>query len=282
MMSKADETWSPDWVVPLADLSQVPIPDVKKDELIHHMFEFAREHFDYGHSSQTRLVAGRRVDEWKFNTSNNLELPRLWVVSEPGMLSFLVAGSASSEADEIDAWKVSVSAGLERLGTRKEVEWLAILVERPHWLLSGHRLSGSANVADLHFARLTDGLAEETTGNGPIVGLHMSYFYHWPIELRGTTSCYSWEQDGQAATFERRRRLTAVLSLYWDANWQLREGPRDPRISFANSVGPLMGSASKPIASSIPATGRPVAVPEWLGVAEETAEEKHQGSIARY
>ncbi|MBT8226375.1 MAG: hypothetical protein HKP61_04220 [Dactylosporangium sp.] len=269
------ELWQPDWVAPLAGYEVVPVSDNKKDELIHRVLESARSKFDYGHSSQTRNINGLRVDEWKLNTPDGAELSRLWVVSENAQLRFFVAGLGALSTLNDDAWRQCIAAGVAKLGNRDSFEWMAIISQRSQipTIGGGQRLAEAVTIGDLTFTPFQSGVADEVLVNMPPVGLHVNSFFHWPLELHGRVSCFDWEKDGHSLALQRLRRITALLSLSWDADWRLREGPRDPKTKFANSEGPLLGTSWKKTNPSLPFAGAPVEVPTWLPRAEATLNE---------
>src|SRR5712671_5546402 len=88
------QSWQPDWVIDLPETPVVTVADGQKDEFIHHLFDFMRQEYDHGYSSQTRYIGSndQRVAEWKLNTADDHELPRLWVISESGTLRLYVVG----------------------------------------------------------------------------------------------------------------------------------------------------------------------------------------------
>jgi hypothetical protein len=87
------DDWTPEWVIGLPELGAVAVVNGAKDELIHRVLAFMRETYDHGYSGRTLQVAGiGRVDEWKLNTAEGRERPRLWVVSLDNSLVLFVAG----------------------------------------------------------------------------------------------------------------------------------------------------------------------------------------------
>ena len=110
----------------------------------------------------------------------------------------------------------------------------------------------------------------------PEVGVMTSQFVHWPIQVQGSTTCFSWADDGDVTTMERLRVVTALLSLWWDRCWILREGPRRSGTTFAGSRGKLMGSSWESVKADDPrsSAGTPIAIPDWLEAAEEAVKKK--------
>ncbi len=279
------QSWQPDWVIELPDAPVVTLADADKDEFIHHLFDFMRQELDYGHSSQTRFLQSdgqpQRVDEWKLNTADGHELPRLWVISqpdikgqntsEPGALHLYVAGQSVDADADADIWRQGVAAALAHMGSRLAVDWVAIIAQAlPSGLLNGQRLSETTTSAGIEFSILNGGIAEDMSVAMPEVGLMTSQFVHWPIQVRGSTACFTWMNDGDVITMQRLRTVTALLSLWWDRCWVLREGPRKSGVTFADARGKLMGNAWQPVSTDdIRSTaGAPIAVPGWLESAE--------------
>lgn len=273
-MGNSPEAWIPQWVRQLPQLEVVAIPDTERDEFIHHLFEYMRRTFNHGYSSQTRTDLGfGRVDEWRLNTSDGRELPRLWVMNRPDGLMLALAGQGEQQEDEFAVWRQGVESAIARLGTRIEVKWIAILSQsQPEsYTLNGQRLEVPASVGDLSFTSITDGVSEDARIPMSGIGVSVGQFYHWPIEVRGSTSCYVWLRDGELTALARLRRLSALLSLAWDSPWIVREGPRDPAVSFSGEDSPLQGHSWRPIADEILRdSGRPISVPAWISDAERT------------
>lgn len=277
--------WQPGWVIELSETPVVTLADAAKDEFFHHLFDFMRQEFDYGHSSQTRFVESggqhQRVDEWKLNTGDDRELPRLWVISEsdkadkntatPGALHLCVAGQADNSEEEADVWRQGVVAALARMGSRQTVDWVAIITQAlPSDVLNGQRLSEPATVGGMEFSILDGCIADDISTVMPDVGLMVGQFVHWPIQIEGSVTCFKWMNDGDVTTMQRLRVVTALLSLWWNRCWVLREGPRKRGTTFAGAPGKLMGNAWQPVDSDDLrcSTGVPIAVPDWLGSAE--------------
>jgi len=264
--------WTPDWVVELPDFATVAVPDDAKDEFHHHLFVFMRNEFNHGYSGRTIAVHGvGRVNEWKLNTSDGRERPRLWVASREGTLALFLAGQGEPQDDDIETWRRGVETALSSHGARQQVSWTAILSQRQTFPLapSGDKLSSAEAAGGLTF-RLLDGcIAEDVPVNMRGVGIMITERFHWPIRVDGSTSCYSWNEDGEWRTAQRLRTLSALLSVAWESCWTLREGPRDPAVEFAGTTGPLIGTSSRTIPEDSPlATGRPVTIPAWLERAE--------------
>ncbi|MFE2534721.1 hypothetical protein [Streptomyces sp. NPDC059371] len=269
-MANISEAWMPHWVGQLPQLENVAIPDSDKDEFIHHLFEFMFQEFNHGHSSQTRMDLGLgRIDEWKLNSSDGREFPRLWVANHTDGLHLSLAGQREQRQEDIAMWRGGIEAAIARIGTRNKERWIAILSQNqpdPH-TLNGQRLDGDTTIGDLSFASLTSGVSEDAlipmSGHGVTVG----QFSHWPIEVRGSTSCYTWRRDGEVATLARLRRISAALSLAWDSPWLVREGPHDSNLSQERSH--LQGHSWRPVTDETMRDGsRPITIPSWIANAE--------------
>jgi hypothetical protein len=278
MDDQADHTsgWTPDWVIGLPELGAVAVANEAKDELIHHLLVFMHETYDHGYGGRTIRVASiGRVDEWQLNAADGRERPRLWVVSRDNSLVLFVAGQGDINDEDIEIWRLGVDTALSTLGSKRDVSWVAILsqAQLSPLALSGDRLSEPTQRGTLSFQLLDGCIAEDSplssTGTGVMVGERS----HWPIKVEGSTSCYSWEKDGEWRTLQRLRKISALLSVAWESCWTLREGPRDPKFRWANSAGPLMGRSWRTMDKNDPlALGRSVAVPEWLDGAEDHLE----------
>ncbi|MFC8665489.1 hypothetical protein [Streptomyces sp. NPDC057199] len=271
-MANGPEVWMPHWVGQIPQLEVVAIPDTEKDEFIHHLFEHMRQAFDHGYSSQTRMDLGfGRVDEWKLNTSDGRELPRLWVVNRTEGLMLALAGQGKQRQEDIAVWREGIEAAIARIGARGEEHWIAILSQKQPdpYMLNGQRLGESASIGDLSFTSLTDGIAEDAQIHASGLGVSSGQFFHWPIEVRGATSCYTWCRDGELTALARLRRISALLSLAWDSPWLVREGPRDASASFFGMSSPLQGHSWRPIVDErIRESSRPIVVPNWIADAE--------------
>lgn len=272
------EGWWPEWVEPLPDNNVVSVQGVGGDELIHRIFEIARVRFDFGYSGNSRVIQveneDRRIDEWKFNTPDGAELSRLWVLNDVSSLRLFVAGVGDVGTDGgIPCWQACVNGAVEAMGKRSDVPWVAIVCESPQRMMvsAGQQLSRAVKFGDLAFAPLTHGVAEQATMNMSPIGLHISEFFHWPITVRGSTACFDWDTDGAPKAMERLRLIVALLTLEWDSYWQLREGPRDPEITFADFRSPLMGNSWQPLSEGSPFSGAPISIPRWILDAERAA-----------
>ncbi|MEU3985026.1 hypothetical protein AB0F77_34025 [Streptomyces sp. NPDC026672] len=271
-MANSFEGWMPHWVEQLPQLEVVAIPDTEKDEFVYHLFEHMRQAYDHGYSGQTRMDLGfGRVDEWKLNTSDGRELPRLWVVNRADVLMLSLAGQGMQRQEDIAVWREGIEAAIACIGTRGEEQWIAILSQdQPDpYTLNGQRLVESASTGELSFSLLTDGIAEDARIPASGLGVSVGEFFHWPIKVRGSTSCYAWRRDGEVAALARLRRISALLSLAWESPWLVREGPRNPDVSFAGASSPLQGHSWRLIADAIMReSGRTISVPNWLADAE--------------
>ncbi|MET9128021.1 hypothetical protein [Streptomyces sp. NPDC004528] len=271
-MANGPEVWMPHWVGQLPQLEVVAIPDTEKDEFIHHLFEYMRQAFNHGYSSQTRMDLGfGRVDEWKLNSFDGRELPRLWVVNRADGLMLALAGQGEQCQGDVTEWREGIEAAIARIGTRSEEQWTAILSQNQPdpYTLNGQRLSEPVSIGGLSFSSLTDGIAEDARIPAMGLGISVGQFFHWPVEVRGATSCYTWQRDGEVTTLARLRRISALLSLAWDSPWLVREGPRDPSASFVGMSPTLQGHSWRPITDGIiRESGRPISVPTWIADAE--------------
>ncbi|MFJ6126060.1 hypothetical protein ACIQKE_13320 [Streptomyces griseoviridis] len=213
-----------------------------------------------------------RVDEWKLNSSDGRERPRLWVVNRVDGLMLALAGQGEQRQRDIAEWRTGIEAAIARIGVRGEEQWVAILCQNQPdpYMLNGQRLSDPVTIGGLSFASLTDGIAEDARIPTSGLGISVGKFFHWPIEVRGVTSCYTWQRDGELTTLARLRRISALLSLAWDSPWLVREGPRDPSISFAGMSSALQGHSWRPITEVIQESSRPISVPAWIADAERT------------
>jgi len=126
-------SWQSDWVIELPEHPVVPLADVDKDEFIHHLFDFMRQEYDYGYSPQTYFYESDgqtvRIDEWRLNTADGRELPRLQVISESDALRLYVAGRTSDSDTDTDIWREGVSAALAGTGSRQMIYWGAIIAQ---------------------------------------------------------------------------------------------------------------------------------------------------------
>ncbi|MFD9441542.1 hypothetical protein ACFWBR_06395 [Streptomyces sp. NPDC060006] len=270
--------WTPDWVTKALEEEVVPLADDAKDELIHHLFDFMRVEFDHGHSAQTRYTPdGVRFEEWKLNTADGTELPRLRSINLEGALAFYVAGNGEVSNEGIEPWRRGISAALSRLGTRKKVPWEAVITQAlPHQLMNGQRLESRTRAKNLSFQLLDGCISEDIPVPMTGVGVMVSKFAHWPIQVKGETSCYSWDPEGELLAMQRLRKITALLSLRWDTCWELRQGPVVEGTKWADIRGPLMGDSWRPVRKDnfLAEAGVPIAVPDWLDRAEKLLGEK--------
>ncbi|PKW07433.1 hypothetical protein SAMN05428944_5500 [Streptomyces sp. 1222.5] len=182
-----------------------------------------------------------------------------------------LAGQGEQRNEEVAVWRQGIESAIVRLGTRTEREWIAILsqYQPDSYMLNGQRLGDPFTAGDLSFASLTDGVSEDARVPLSGIGVAAGQFCHWPIEVRGSTSCYTWLRDGEVTALARLRRLSALLSLTWDSPWTVREGPRDPAVSFSEADAPLQGHSWRPIADEILRdSGRKISVPAWIIDAE--------------
>ncbi|XVQ15121.1 hypothetical protein ACQP1W_22100 [Spirillospora sp. CA-255316] len=251
------------------------LPDDTKDEFQHHLFAFMREEYDHGSSTRTLLwpPAGR-IEEWNLNTADGSDLARLWVINRDSALHLALAAEHEPRDVEVELWERGITAALNRMGNRESVDWLAIIEQKqmPDHGPSSQKLDSATTVNGLSFDLAADGFISDVPVYFPGSGKAMGQYPHWPIKITGSAECFHWEADGQWQTSVRLREIIALLSLAWGGYWTLREGPRDPRFSWANTEGPLTGHSSRelPEESLLALGATPVTVPTWLAHAEAT------------
>jgi hypothetical protein len=267
------EEWAPDWVIRLPDLSSVAVPEHQKDEFTHRVLEAIRARHGHGNSGETVTVGQRsRVHEWRLNTADGRNRPRLWILNRRNALELFLAGDGEPVGEDIAAWRAAVDTALSYLGGLEDHRWMAILSEVKTSTPTGpSRLSAPASASGLELRILDGCVAEDHTVTPPFgMGRYVHQWFHWPIRVDGTTGCYVWNEDGQRRALERLRHVSAILSLAWDSCWAVREGPRPPDASFAGARQPLMGRSWEPVPPDSPlAIGRPNTVPAWLADAEQ-------------
>ncbi|MEU7317293.1 hypothetical protein [Streptomyces sp. NPDC007083] len=268
-------SWSPEWVGQIPDMTQIPMLDSKKDEFIHHLFEYFQSEYHYGYSAETKNEPGVGVlNEWKLETPAGSELPRLWIIDRPDSLILALAGVGAASEGDVDTWRRGLNIASSRMGSRIDISWVAILAQpNPgQFDLQAQRLEGSEEMSDLNL-RTLGCVAEDVYMPNPSMGVMARPFVHWPIEVRGSTQCFKWDQEGEVDALRRLRTISALLSLYWDKPWVLREGPWESYMAEAVEEARARSGPWRE-ATDYPFQGIPIEVPSWLPEAERIVSQK--------
>ena len=183
-----------------------------------------------------------------------------------------VAGTGSPDEADYRLWEAAVEHAVSVLGEVTPFEWTAHLAQAPQPLAQRQmRLRSPTRVSDDLELLPVDGvmMTEALTTVGKTFA---SQHYSALISVRGVTECYRWSHVGEAATLERLRLLSGLLSLAWDVAWYLRDGPSASPERWYGAAGPVSGSTYRwfTLGADDPMLPSPVDLPKWFGAVYES------------
>ncbi|MEV3937320.1 hypothetical protein AB0K52_15240 [Glycomyces sp. NPDC049804] len=222
------QDWTPEWWCPAVPGGFVQVADEAKEELVHLVHQELEDRQIACNSHGYSTASGDLVRDWVPTSIGGEEHARLiGAFREKNRVTFEVLGTGEPNNDQIDFWYQVINAALQRLGTREEYVWHAVISEDPpHLGMLGKRLEAQAHISGLDLKPYHGPVVEDVRSSMLGFGAVPSMFIHWPVQVSGRTTCYDWLSEGEWRTTLWLSRITALLSLWWDSPWSARIGPR--------------------------------------------------------